>query len=127
MKNIAAQWCEPPSIIVSPHVWRKSSISGKRDYLFPLCIHIFLVLIDRAVRQCCHNEKRWEARMGEAVSPEEGVTALMADARVLPLARILHYAKREATANKLSGTAQIIDQAILSLMLYSDTPVGRPS
>jgi hypothetical protein len=63
----------------------------------------------------------------KAIAPEECVTSLMTDARVLPLARILHYAKREATANKLAATAQIIDQAILSLLLYPDTSFGRPS
>jgi hypothetical protein len=60
------------------------------------------------------------------IAPEECMAALT-DARVLPLARILHYAKREATANKLAATAQIIDQAILSLLLYPDTSFGRPS
>ena len=63
----------------------------------------------------------------KAIAPEECVTALMTDARVLPLARILHYAKREATAHKLSGTAQLIDQAILSLLLHPNTSFGRPS
>jgi hypothetical protein len=51
----------------------------------------------------------------------DNVTALMTDERVLPLARLLHYAKREATAHKLSGTARIIEQAILSLIIYSNT------
>ncbi|HEY1981605.1 MAG TPA: hypothetical protein VGH13_16130 [Xanthobacteraceae bacterium] len=62
----------------------------------------------------------------EVSVPDETITALMADARVLPLARILHYARREATANKLVGTARIIEQAILSLLIYSNTTLGPP-
>ena len=58
---------------------------------------------------------------------DDNIAALMTDERMLPLARILHYAKCEATAHKLAGTARFIEQALLSLLIYSNTTLGPPT
>lgn len=61
------------------------------------------------------------------IASDEDTTVLLADERVLPLARILHYAKREAAAIKMTGTVRLIEQAIVSLLIYTNTPLGPPS
>jgi len=50
------------------------------------------------------------------MSASEDAWMLAADSRVLPLARLLHYARREALALGLTRTANSLDQALSALI-----------
>ena len=49
---------------------------------------------------------------------------LTADSRLLPLARLLHYAKCEALELGLADTAATIDQALAALVYLPDPITG---